>query len=276
MIPIVYCGNKGIFEGLFLSAVSVAMRTDADLDVRIISMEYTKGHPRNVPIDKEQIELLDKALKTFNPNNRAQLFDYSKEFVRDFEGGKNVKTGYTPYAFLRLYMDDPEFIPYDKAIYLDTDTMCNRDIKELFDIDVSDYEYAANPDYMGRFWIRKDYCNSGVLLVNCKMIRENGLFKKCRELLYRKHYLMPDQSALDALSTKRLYLGDRFNEQRALKPETVIKHFNKGMKWFPIPHLYNVKQWHREDVHNKLKIFAFDKDFEFYDKFMKENAKEKD
>lgn len=40
--------------------------------------------------------------------------------------------------------------------------MCNRDINELFNIDINDYECAACLDYMGRFWVDRKYINSGV------------------------------------------------------------------------------------------------------------------
>ena len=68
MIPIFYCGNDRIFEGVFLSAVSVARRTDT----------------------------LDRALKRFHPESRAVRVDLTKEFVDAFVGGKNLKNSYTP------------------------------------------------------------------------------------------------------------------------------------------------------------------------------------
>ena len=40
--------------------------------------------------------------------------------------------------------------------------------------------------------------------------------------------IMPDQSALDRLTSSKLLLPRKFNEQRSLRKDTVIKHFNKG------------------------------------------------
>ena len=59
----------------------------------------------------------------------------------------------------------------------------------------------------------------------------------------------------------------KFNEQRSVKPDTVIKHFNKGVKHLPIPRSYNVKQWQVTKVHKKLKIFEFDDIYELYDTY---------
>lgn len=270
MIPIIYCGNDRIFEGVFLSALSVARRTVTPLEIRILTMDDSAANPKYTPITEEHIALLDRALKRFHPENRAVRVDLSEKFLATFEGGKNLKNCYTPYALLRLLADDPEVVPYDKAIYLDIDTMACRDIRELWDIDISAYEYGAALDYMGTFWVAKDYCNSGVLLLNLAKIRETGMFGKCRKLIREKWFAMPDQSAIHRSATARYTLERRFNEQRDIKPETVIKHFNKGIIWFPVFHLYNIKQWQRDAVHKKLGITQFDEDYAFYDEFMKE------
>ncbi len=271
MIPILYCGNDRIFEGVFLSAVSVARRTEEALELRILTMDDSAANPKYLPITKEHVETLDRALKRFHPESRAVRVDLTKEFVDAFDGGKNLKNSYTPYALLRLLADDPAVVPYDKAIYLDIDTMACRNIRELWDVDVSAYEYGAALDYMGTFWVAKDYCNSGVLLLNLAKIRETGMFRACRKLIREKWFAMPDQSAIHRSATARYTLERRFNEQRGITPETVIKHFNKGIVWFPF-HIYNIKQWQRDAVHKRLKIHDFDTDYAFYDEFMKEDA----
>ena len=70
-------------------------------------------------------------------------------------------------------------------------------------------------------------------------------------------YKMPDQTALFLLGKEVLVLPRKFNEQRNVKEDTVIKHFNKGVKYFPFIYVYNIKQWEIEKVHKKLKINFF-------------------
>lgn len=275
MIPVVYCGNKKVFEGIFLSATSMARRTKEELHINVFTMDYTKTNEEYEPISQKQIDVLDSAIKRFNGDSGAKLHDLSQRFTEEFEGGKNLKTEYTPYAFLRFFMDDAVILPYGKAIYLDADTMCCKDIKELWDIDIQGYEYGAVLDHMGRFWVNRRYCNSGVLLINLEEIRRTNLFYNCRKLLYKRWFKMPDQSALHLLAKSRLYLPQRFNEQRGIKGDTVIKHFNKGIKVFPFFHIYNIKQWHREAVHKKLKIYDFDMDYEYYDSFARKLEEDK-
>ena len=79
---------------------------------------------------------------------------------------------------------------------------------------------------------------------------------------------MPDQSALHRLHECRLILPRRFNEQRKPREDTVVKHFCRGIRWFPFFYIYNYKQWERDKVHKKLKLFCFDDIYEEYDRLM--------
>ena len=47
-------------------------------------------------------------------------------------------------------------------------------------------EIAGVSDYYGRWLFGDSYINSGVMLMNMRMIRQNGLLEKCREQCIRK------------------------------------------------------------------------------------------
>lgn len=269
MINVIYCCNDKLFEGVFLSATSVARRSGAPVSISVFTMDGRNEDLSYVPFSKDHASIINAAIKTFDERNEAAVYDLTEQFGKAFGGGKNLKNEFTPYALLRLLADDEKVAPCDKAIYLDADTMACGDIEELWNTDVSDYEYAAALDRLGKFWVARNYCNSGVLLLNLKKIRETGMFVKCRKLIKTKRFFMPDQTAIHRSATARLYLDTRFNEQRSVKPDTVIKHFNRSIKWLPFPHFFNVKQWDRKAVRDKLKIRVFDEDYAFYDDFIK-------
>lgn len=267
MIPIVYCGNSKVFEGIFLSSISIARRTKQIIEIHLFTIDYQKNNKNNKPLTEEQRATIERGIQTFNPENKVILHDLTELFIEHFEGGKNLQTKYTPYAFLRLFMD--EVLEYKKAIYLDVDTMCLKDINELFSIDIEEYEFAASLDYMGSFWINRKYFNSGVLVINLERVRETKLFKYCRKLIFIHYLKMPDQTSLFLMAKKVKYLERKYNEQRDIKEDTIIKHFNKGIKYFPFFKIYNIKQWQKEDVQNKLKIHDFDEDYLFLEKFLR-------
>ena len=139
------------------------------------------------------------------------------------------------------------------------------DISKLYNIDVSNYEYAAVKEKYGCWIIRPDYINAGMLLFNMKKIKETKLLEKARNLIKTKKMLFADQDAIFWSTTKKLIIPRIYNEQSKFnKKDTVICHFCKRLLWRPYPHTENFKQWQIEEVHKILKCYAFDKDLEEY------------
>lgn len=268
-ISVCYSGNKRVFPGLLLSVLSLVKFTERPLHVYALTMDLHEEDENFVPFSESQIALLDRVLKEKNPQSRAEIIDVSELYRAELKDGKNTKNFYTPYSALRLYMDEIEEFP-DKIVYLDIDTMCASDVGQLYDVEIEDCEYAAVLDHMGKFWISRHYCNAGVLLLNLKEIRRTKLFTRAREYVRTHKMMMPDQTALHKLCTKRKYLPRKFNEQRGLREDTVVKHFCRGIRWVPFFHLYNYKQWEREKVHKKLKIFFYDDLYEKFDEIAAE------
>lgn len=267
MIDIVYSGNKFVFKGILLSVMSMIKTCKQPIMVHILSMDLTDIKLNYETVTDKQIEFLTKIMKEVNAESEAVLIDVGDIYRDLFKDSKNKNSEYTPYALNRLFLDLLD-VP-DKVIYLDTDTMINNDISELYNLDIQEYEFGAALDFMGKFWISPNYTNSGVLLMNLKLMRETGMLVKCRELVKTKWMKMPDQSALNKTVTYKKYIDGKFNEQRDIKADTVVKHFCKGIKWTPFFHIYNIKQWDIENVHKKLNIHEFDDVYEIYENLAK-------
>ena len=264
MIDIIYAGNDLMFDGVLLSTLSMVRRTKEDIHIHFFTMDFTEKNEKFKPFRVDQAQFIEKELRKFSPNFRFSIVDCTEKFNKLLKDNKNEKPAYSPYCTLRLLADQYEELK-GKIIYLDIDTMIYGNIKDLYDLDINGIEYMASHDYMGRFWIKKDYINSGILLLNMDLIRETKLLEKCRKLVKTKKMYFTDQTALYKSKTHFKFFPNeyRFNQQRKVKPDTVVKHFCKGIKWFPFT-IYNVKQWQIEKVQNYLKIHEFDEDFEIY------------
>ncbi len=269
-IALCYCGNAKIFPQLLLSALSIAMHTPRALEVRMVTLDLTEVDARFAPLTEAQRALLERALQACHPDTVVAIVDAGDAYRKYLAGGKNERGFYTPYAMLRLLFD---CMPMpDKLLYLDTDTMCRRDVSPLWETDITGYEFGAVRDQEGKFWIRRDYCNSGVLLLNVARCRETGLLARARARVKNRRMMMPDQSALNFLAEKKLFLPRPFNEQRAVREDTVIKHFCRGFKWYgPFFRIYNIKQTDRKGVHEKLRIHCFDDVFAVYDGLLEQH-----
>ncbi len=259
MINILYCGNKRVFDGMLTSALSILRRSDLGEPMRffIFTMDVSHLRADYLPISDAEVKFLNTAVKEYNIQNEVLKIDVTEHYRREFDGCPNEDAYCSPYTLIRLFADLIDEIP-DKLLYLDADVMFNRDVHLLYDIDVSEVEYAAARDHYGKYLINPNYINAGVLLLNMKAIRESGLLAKARELIKAKKLLFADQSAIIRSTTRKLMLPQRFNDQKFLHKHTVVRHFSKRLFYLPYPHTENVKQWQVSRIHKIFGYYQFD------------------
>lgn len=158
--------------------------------------------------------------------NGSSIAEFHKIDEGDFSVVKNQMSRFTIGAMFRCSL--PELLPdLNRIIYLDADLFVNRDIKELWDVDVREYCLAGvvdegvnihnYPRILNKYpEIKKEfYFNSGVLYMNLKKLREFGNLKKLVVdfLVENPEAGLPDQDALNVLfHDKVLYLDDSWNQ----------------------------------------------------------------
>lgn len=276
MINLLLCGNKKVFDGALTQLISITNKTKRDITCYIFTMDVSRIKPDYVSITDEQVEFLEQVVKSKNINNKIVKIDVTDLYEEEFGHCKNETAYCTPYTLLRLLADKVPQIP-DKILYLDIDMMAGDDISKLYDIDITEYEYAAVKEKYGSLIIRPDYINAGMLLLNMKKIKETGLLLRARELIKKRKLLFADQDAIFWSTTKKKLLPRIFNEQSKFnKKDTVICHFCKRLMLTPYPHTENYKQWQIEEIHKYLKCYAFDEDLEEYKKYKKEYEERKE
>ena len=264
MINILFGGNYKVFDGMLLCLMSMTKHTKDPLNVFVLTADVTELNENYKPIQQKDIAFLENYIQKTNKESKVTLLQLGKDFNEWITSSQNKLSQYTPYTFLRLFADKIESIP-DKIIYLDTDMMMNGDIKELFDVDISKHELGVVLDRYGRWFLSPKYFNAGMLLMNMKNIRESSLFERVKDLCLNKKMGFPDQTALNKLCKRKLYLPRKFNEQGNPRKDTVVQHFSKRIVWIPF-HTVNIKQWQIDEVHNKYKIHNYDDIYEEYSK----------
>lgn len=126
---------------------------------------------------------------------------------------------------------------YDKVIYLDTDVLVRGALSDLWNIDISGYYFAGVPIAWAQInkrnrnkWLKishiltmDNYVNSGVLLMNLKMMREHDIEKKCISLIGNKNFLEldpADQIILNFVCVNNIaFLPYKFNVTASNKKE---------------------------------------------------------
>lgn len=270
MINLLLCGNNKVFDGALTELISITNTTKESINCYILTMDVSRIKPEYIPINDEQVNFLNKVVQSKNENNKVIKIDVTDLYENEFGHGKNENAYCTPYTLLRLLADLVPEIP-EKILYLDIDMMVAKDISELYNIDISEYEYAAVREKYGSIFIRPDYINAGMLLLNMKKIKETKLLEKARKLIKKRKLIFADQDAIFWSTSKKLLLPRKYNEQSKFnRKDTVICHFCKRLMFRPYPHTENFKQWQIEDIHRELKCYAFDKDLNEYINLKKE------
>lgn len=255
MMNLLFCGNDYVFDGIVVSLLSITKRCKEELNVYLLTADFTTFKPQFTPISEKEVSVFEQIIKKENEKSKVILLDVVK-FKEEILSSVNASSHYSPYSYIRLYAD--LFDLPNKILYLDTDVVANGDISELYKIDISDYEYAGVLDYYAHVFISRDYINTGVLLLNMEKIKSTGLFKNARELVHDKKMGFPDQTAINKLTKSKLILPEKYNSQKRLRQDTVIRHFSKTIIWFPWFHTLNIKPWNIEKLHEKYKCYEFD------------------
>ena len=150
---------------------------------------------------------------------------------------------------------------YEKAIYIDSDTILRGDIGELFDMDLGDNMVLAMPDpkvagipefreYVERALgvPASEYVNDGVLLMDLKKMRKCRYLSQMVEMMkeFDADLVAPDQDYLNVIARGKIgHFGKEWNAEPTAEFEKNVRlvHFN----------LFN-KPWHYKNVPGE-KIF---------------------
>lgn len=176
------------------------------------------------------------------------------EYIDRVKGAKHA----SPTALYKF--DLPEVFPkIDKMLYVDGDVIIRDNLVELFSIDISNCYAAVCKDigaetsphpYNSRLQIKHDdYFNSGVLLLNLKLLREDGISGKLIE--YRKNGINDymDQDAFNVVFNENVvYFSILYNMQTS--------------SWYSYPvgalnAYFNEKFASKEEMYSSAKILHF-------------------
>ncbi len=151
----------------------------------------------------------------------------------------------------------PRLFPqYEKAVYIDSDTVLLGDVGELFDVELDESEVIAamaDPkvtaihefkDYVDKAVgvPHEEYVNDGVMLMNLKKLRKMKYLSTMINMIqeYDADLVAPDQDYANVILQGKIhYIGEEWNmEPRTNLPKkTKLVHFN----------LFN-KPWHYKNV----------------------------
>ena len=164
------------------------------------------------------------------PSNFSLRFFNTTRLMREYESKLFLRGHFRIETYFRLLMQD--ILPnYNKALYLDCDMVVNKDIAELFDVDVNGYLLAAVQDadtaglyngfepqkknYMDNIMKMKDpysYFQAGTILFNLAEFRKHYTVDEMFEYATSYEWELLDQDVLNHFAEGHVkYLDMRWN-----------------------------------------------------------------
>lgn len=239
-IPIFYATDESYLPYLSVSINSLkAHASDFCYEIHVLHDGIS---------DKAQAPL------TVNEENFKVQFINVKDKLEEISNDICMRDYYSGATYYRIFIANM-FPQFDKAIYLDGDTVINADIAKLYSYDLKDCLIGAVTDEVVQAtpvfsrYVRealgideRDYFNAGVLVMNLDKLRKSCFYDKFKELLYEYKFIVAqDQDYLNVLCKGKVkYLPYSWNtmpiSKRGQKSPSIV-HYNLTMK-----------PWHYGDV----------------------------
>lgn len=190
--------------------------------------------------------------------------------------GPNSKSEFKLYCLLRVAFHKL-FPQYGKILSLDYDTIIRRNISELWDIQLGDDYYVAGVNEPDRtrgsvygYYPKRDfkalsnvifkhvtYINAGVMLMNLKKLRDDGVGDRMIEMLNDGEYALPEQDVINSACHRNIYLLDPDYNSCNLTRQTVnpkIVHYARMEKKLDYEDVvpYRDASWERVKEHREM------------------------
>lgn len=210
---------------------------------------------KNNKVDKIYLIIEDDDIPYIR-NKEVEFININK--IKDYvlESSPNYKTQYSKLSYVRCYFT--KILKEDKIIYIDADAIIDGSIEELWNIDLEDNVIAGVKEggewdkHLNTTGLDGKYINSGILVMDLKKIREEGLDDSMIYLLNHNQYSYPDQDVINLVCRNRIkYLDTKYNstETTGIVNNAVVIHYIRGRKGW-IKESPRSETWYK--YHNKM------------------------
>lgn len=260
-IPIFYACDDNFVKYTIVSLSSMIRNASKDrrYDVHILGTDLSNK------MKKELYDLRDECFSV--------SFDNVSEYLLSIEDKFPLRDYYSKTTYYRFFISEmyPEL---DKAIYIDSDTIVQGDISELYDIDIGDcYLGGAHERAMVQVDVYGTYCekvvgvprnnffNAGLMLMNLKQFREKKVLEKFITYLGMYNFVVTqDEDYLNLICKDRVYwIDQRWNTE-------LIGNIGFPIEEAHIIHYMMVsKPWHYIDCPHADIFWSYAKQTSVYD-----------
>ncbi len=223
-------------------------------------------------------EEMKKIVLGMQDKNFEISFDDVTEYLTSISDKLPLRDYYSKTTYYRLFIAEM-FPEYDKAIYVDSDTVVQGDISELYRINIDDayvgacHEQAMLQEDVYGTYVEKvvgvpryNFFNAGMLVINCDRFRIRFVLDKFIEYLHMYNFVVTqDEDYLNLICKDHVYwLDQRWNTEIFGELQFPIEQANI------IHYIMTNKPWHYEDCPYGDIFWRYAKETAVYEKILDE------
>ncbi len=272
-IPVVYAVNDNYAPYVDVSIRSLEKNGKGKFDVYVFHTGLTEGTVNKLTRSNDVVTVTCLDVTDRIEKVRGELYTHGY-FSREM--------------YYRILIADV-LSEYDRAIYLDADTVILGNLADLYDVELGDDYVAAcrNPMHKKMYRYVKErlklnphlYVNSGVMVINCRLFREENVRQKFfSELSNRGQLLYPDQDLINLVCSGRIkYLPIEWNylwhferlektarSELRLLPGEREEYFRAAQKISVLHFTGDKKPWHYTAIMRAEKFWEYAAESPFY------------
>ena len=172
-------------------------------------------------------EKMMQRVQELENENFSVSFEDVGEYLHSISDRLPIRDYYSKTTYYRLFIAEM-FPQYSKAIYIDSDTVVQGDISELYNTDIGDAYVGAcheqamvQVDEYGTYVekvmgvSRHNFFNAGMILINCRRFRDCAVLDKFIKLLGTYNFVVTqDEDYLNVICKDHVYwLDQRWNTE---------------------------------------------------------------
>ncbi len=266
IIPIFYACDDNFVKYTIVSINSLILNASKDYFYKIYILNSGISEEMKTQVNNLQYD------------NLSVEFICVKEQLEKISANLPIRDYYSKTTYFRMFIAKM-FLEYDKAIYIDSDTVVLGDVSKLYNENVKDYYVGAcheqvmiQTEVFGNYVEkvmgidRNNFFNAGVLLINCKAFRKNNLLEKFIDLLSVYTFVVTqDEDYLNCLCHNKVkWLDDGWNT-------TVYGNIKPKKEEYKIIHyIMTSKPWHYEDCRLKEYFWNYARKTSVYNEILQD------
>ena len=237
VIPIFYACDDNFVKYTVVSLTSMMANASRDYEYRVYVL--------NTNISERMQDVLHGME---DENFSAQFVDVT-EYLQSISDKLPIRDYYSKTTYFRLFIAEM-FPEYDKAIYIDSDTVVEGDISQFYMEDIGDsyvggiQDQAFSQDELFGQYAEKvlgighDYCfNAGIILINCAQFRKQQVLNQFVELLHMYNFVVTqDEDYLNIICQNKVHWmpfawnAQLFGQLKCKEEEVRIFHYIMASK----------------------------------------------